>query len=317
MAKEVEIKFELEPAQKERLRALSFFGRWSASQPSRKRLVSVYYDTSDLALRSRGVGFRVRSVGERWVQTLKTDRGGSGFFKREEHETPVEGNRPDFEALRGSAFAFLRDDASLRDRLRPVFTTDFEREKWLLTRGGTRVEMALDEGSVYTEQAATPLFEVELELVSGEQGLLFLAALELAESLPLRLETISKAARGYRLIEPHRDEPVSVGEERVADLDNEPGARASLNRLLHGLRANEAALAGSGAAQAAVNIRRALAQMRACLGGPSETASPAIAVLRDDYAWAEEAWQRDGKALFQAPRYTSLLLRTLSWLHED
>lgn len=64
------------------------------------------------------------------------------------------------------------------------------------------IEAALDQGFVIAGKRKEEICELELELREGEpQALLELAA-ELAASLPLMPCDISKAERGYRLLEP-------------------------------------------------------------------------------------------------------------------
>src|ERR1700742_3623584 len=56
-----------------------------------RELISVYFDTPDLALQKAGASLRVREHKGRRVQTLKRGQG----MVREEHETPIEGLAPD------------------------------------------------------------------------------------------------------------------------------------------------------------------------------------------------------------------------------
>ena len=43
------------------------------SAPVRQELITRYFDTPDFALSAQGVALRVRRVGRRWLQTLKTE----------------------------------------------------------------------------------------------------------------------------------------------------------------------------------------------------------------------------------------------------
>src|SRR6185312_17454974 len=56
-----------------------------------RELISVYFDTPDLALQKAGASLRVREHKGRRVQTLKRGQG----LVREEHEAPIEGLAPD------------------------------------------------------------------------------------------------------------------------------------------------------------------------------------------------------------------------------
>lgn len=90
--------------------------------------------------------------------------------------------------------------------IKPLFTTDFSREyaeiAWGRGKSKVVIEAALDQGFVIAGKRKEEICELELELREGEpQALLELAA-ELAASLPLMPCDISKAERGYRLLEP-------------------------------------------------------------------------------------------------------------------
>ena len=62
------------------------------SEPSRAKLVNLYYDTEAFDLRRRKMALRLRRYGYRWLQTLKAsgDRKG-GVAVRQEWEMPVAG----------------------------------------------------------------------------------------------------------------------------------------------------------------------------------------------------------------------------------
>src|SRR4051812_48380485 len=62
-----------------------------AGDDESRELISVYFDTPDLALQKAGVSLRVRESKGRRVQTLKRGEG----LSREEHEAPITGDEPD------------------------------------------------------------------------------------------------------------------------------------------------------------------------------------------------------------------------------
>lgn len=167
--------------------------------PTRQRLVTRYYDTPDFALNAVGVALRVRRQGRRWVQTLKTEgeRHG-GLSVRAEYETPLAHGALDCSRLPEEAQALVPQE--LRDRLTPVFETDFKRTAWLIrTRQGAHIEVALDVGEVRAGERVLPLCEVELELKAGRVDALYAVAIALSEKIdPLPLDA-SKAERGALL----------------------------------------------------------------------------------------------------------------------
>ncbi len=212
MTMEIEIKLALKPEHKMRIHDLPLVR--DAESRGHKRVISTYYDSPTFDLRRQGVAFRVRKHGNRWLQTLKREgRQVAGLSAREELETALSGDRPDYQALEGSSFeASVGPVASL---LRPLFVTDFTRHAWLLhLPGETRVEMVLDEGEVRATDRSMPILEIELELKAGSQVHMLRTARALAESLIVYPETLSKAARGYRLAgiraEPPRQETTAA-----------------------------------------------------------------------------------------------------------
>lgn len=91
------------------------------------------------------------------------------------------------------------DPAALQSRLKPLFTTDFGREKWRVTQGDSQIEGALDRGEVSAGDLREPICELEMELLSGNARDLFAFARTLSDAGGLRLGSLSKAARGYHL----------------------------------------------------------------------------------------------------------------------
>lgn len=74
-AREVEIKLEFDPADAARLAAHPLL----RAVPQEQDLVSIYFDTPGETLRKAGVYLRIRDVGGRQVQTIKTVKGGGGL----------------------------------------------------------------------------------------------------------------------------------------------------------------------------------------------------------------------------------------------
>ena len=162
-------------------------------------LENTYYDTPELELRERRMAVRTRKAGSRWLQTVKcAAESVGGLSARPEWEQPYVNASFDFSTVD-------RDDVRERletyhPRLVPVFTTQFRRETVVLTpRPGTRVLAMIDSGTIEAGERSAALCELELELVDGDPRDLYAIALQLAETLPLTPENVSKAERGYRL----------------------------------------------------------------------------------------------------------------------
>lgn len=201
MATETELKLQLKPTDLPLLLAHPLL----ADATPAERLWNTYFDTPDLALKTRRMAVRERLAGEVWLLTVKTAGSSAGGVSR----------RREWEGLTTPGalnFAALVDDATLaaelmalRPALRPLFATDFARRRWVLNHAGAQVEVALDEGTVSVPGTALsePLLELELELLSGPEAALLLLADELRRCpggpLALAPSDVSKAQRGMAL----------------------------------------------------------------------------------------------------------------------
>jgi inorganic triphosphatase YgiF len=198
---ETELKFEVDAAG---ARALGEHLQLpSLGQP--RKLLSVYYDTPETDLRDHGLTLRVRDDGVRRVQTVKQSALGGNGFHRGEWECPLPPGAggdlaPDLDA---AARTPLGDVLSRRELafLRPVFEVEVKRITRSVEIDGAIIEIALDRGCARAEGRRSPIGEVELELKIGSPRALFTLARECASIARLELCFISKAARGYALLE--------------------------------------------------------------------------------------------------------------------
>lgn len=201
MATETELKLQLDAQDVAMLRTHPLLA--AAEHQAPQTLLNTYYDTPTLALADARVALRIRRQGTRFIQTLKT-RGQSinGLHQRGEWEWTVAGDALEPEHLDASGWpGALPAAANLT--LVPVFTTDFQRELWILDHAGARIEVALDQGEIrcqYGDRSLTdPLLELELELKSGDPEALHRLAEALSSEIRLKPFDISKAQRGYAL----------------------------------------------------------------------------------------------------------------------
>ncbi|MDE2343646.1 MAG: CYTH domain-containing protein [Betaproteobacteria bacterium] len=199
---EIELKLAAPPAVLEQVLALPALASLIRSPASDSTLISHYYDTPDCALRRHGMALRLRRVGGRWVQTLKSKgRVEEGLATRLEFDHPSDGATLDFSEVPDAALRAFLESPAVRPRLAPCFTTEFRRvAQQLDCPDGTVVELALDRGEVRAGGAAAPIAEVELELLSGNPERLQELGALLQRHLPLVAEPVSKAERGYRLL---------------------------------------------------------------------------------------------------------------------
>lgn len=194
MARERELKLEIDPAAAAKLRSIPLF----AGSPRIRHLISVYFETPKGKLRREGWTLRVREHDQGWTQTIKRTSSSAGLFDREEWEAPIMGQRPEFRAIEGTP---LKELISARQfaRLIPLFRCDIERTSWLLQRGGSHIEASYDEGVIEAGDRSEPVHELELELAQGDTRQLFAIARQIARRLPVRLGVSSKSERGFDL----------------------------------------------------------------------------------------------------------------------
>ncbi len=262
MSKELEIKLRVAPSERERILQHPLLAEKGGTK---KRVISTYYDTPTLALRKKGISYRVRLAGDRWLQTVKGEgKQVAGFSSRDEFEVPIASAQPDFQALSGSAFASQVQPFS--SQLQPIFTTDFQRTKWIVTRESTQVEVVFDDGEIKTPTRSAPLTEMELELMSGAVTPLLLLAREFAASLPLSPELLSKAARGYRLAGHH------LVPKNIAALTDGPFTDRILN-LLGQLQVAHAIASHDDLEEGCRQLQQQLSQLKQLLD--TESPSPA------------------------------------------
>jgi len=187
-----------------------------------QRIVSTYFDTRDKYLWKKRVSLRIRKMGEKRLQTLKQETPSPSERGEWENETPFEA--PDFNLLKRTPLASTFKKKKLRKGLRPRFEIDVERRSGTAGNQSSKIEAAIDEGTILADGRRLDLDEVELELKGGSKLKLFDFARELSRELPLSLSLISKAERGFLFSE---------------GLEKHPAA-ATLPNLFKGMRCEDA-----------------------------------------------------------------------------
>lgn len=288
MALETELKLRIAPQDADRL-ARHPLVQAVADSRRLQHLQGLYFDTKEEALLQAGVGLRVRLENGRWIQTMKSAGGAtSGLHQRQEWECEVEEARPDFSRLPKEIKKKLFADNDLQAQIQRLFETDFERTTWQLeTENGAHIELCLDEGSIRAAEHSLPLHEIELELKQGEAADLYTAALALQADIPLVLENVSKAQRGYQLCVPVTPRPLKATHLKLRKkMSAEDAFIAILWNCLEQIQGNEAAvLLGEdieGVHQMRVGLRRlrsALSLYKPLIPSASHQA------LRDELRW--------------------------------
>ncbi|QTD46495.1 CYTH and CHAD domain-containing protein [Ottowia testudinis] len=176
--------------------------------PTEQRLKNIYFDTPDQHLRRAQAVLRLRSLRQaggraRWIQTFKTAGGTDGALsQRGEWEATVRSGQLDPIALQGTPWPGIDTDGQLFAQLAPCFETETVRTLRLFTaEDGSLIEVALDLGGVRAGGEHTALYELELELLKGRPDALFELADHIAARLPVLPSPVSKAERGWRLLD--------------------------------------------------------------------------------------------------------------------
>ena len=156
--------------------------------------VTTYFDLPDRGLRKLGYSLRVRSVGGRFIQTVKSLESGAGLFQRGEWDYEIQRPEVDPERLRGTPLA----DVDLAG-LEPIVCSKVERTACRLDQEGSRLELAIDLGSMRSGKRETPIRELEIELIHGDPNTVFAVARRVAAMVPVELGVLTKAERGFAL----------------------------------------------------------------------------------------------------------------------
>lgn len=170
-------------------------------------LENTYFDTSSQMLTKMGAALRLRKTPDEMVQTLKLrGRNVGGLHQREEWELPVSGDELEPDLFPEGA---LPKEIDLSE-LKPLFTTHFERTRWLVSYRQSTIELVLDRGQVRAGNEVDDILELELELKHGEVEDIFGLAIEISKEVAVMPSDISKAERGYRLCNRSQDASVAL-----------------------------------------------------------------------------------------------------------
>ncbi len=199
---EIELKLRASAAALDQVLQLDWLQELCEGPAVRHHYFSIYYDTPELSLRQQGIALRVRQVGDQWMQTIKS-RGQEqgGLSVRQEWECPIAEHHLDFSCLEDEALKTFLHTESTFNRIKPRFVTEFDRQtQRLRCAEGTLLELALDRGEVRAGGRATPIMEIELELLQGDPQPISRIGRSLQDALAVIPESCSKAERGYRLL---------------------------------------------------------------------------------------------------------------------
>jgi triphosphatase len=355
MADEIEIKLAVPPERAGEVRRLELLRRLAEKRGSTRELSTVYFDTPEQALAKRGIALRIRSTGRRRLQTIKLPAEGPGGLQiQREVETPVSGDRPEFDRISDLRLRRLFTYGGIAEGLAPLFLTEFKRSAWPLRFNGSLIEFAFDQGEIRAGSARQALSEIELELKEGRPEHIFELALAVHEVLPITLGQATKAARGYALLDgaepqPARAMPTGLLPTMTA---RDAFAMAARNCLAQ-MRGNEASARLGRDPEGIHQLRVGLRRLRALVNAYRDALAPAAhEFLSRELRWLQQElnpardWdvfiattldpiirripgleacleaakelrdlaQERATATLASPRYTAFLLRCYHWL---
>ncbi|KNC91386.1 inorganic triphosphatase [Trabulsiella odontotermitis] len=198
MAQEIELKFIVAGEGVETLR--QHLNTLTTEHHPAVELLNIYYETADNWLRSHDMGLRIRGVQGRYEMTMKiAGRVVGGLHQRPEYNIDLDKPELALDRFPADVWPDGEQPADLASRVQPLFSTNFEREKWLVNEGDSRIEIALDRGEVKAGEHHEPICELEMELLSGRTEDVLKLSRQLVGLAVLRQGSLSKAARGYHL----------------------------------------------------------------------------------------------------------------------
>jgi len=287
---EYELKLALTPEQVDKLSHSRLLHSLTRDRAATQRLFSTYFDTPSRSLQAREMALRVRRIGRRRVQTLKVAANGpTGLQHFKEFEVEIHGERPQLSGIKEKSLrAFIKKE-NLGEQVEPVFVTDFARRRRRLVMAETIIELAMDRGEIRSGGRTMPICEVELELISGQPSRLYELALALQESVPFRLESRTKARRGYDLAMNVVPPPI-YGERPVLapEISLRDAIMAIARACRDHFRANEPAVLGGTDPEGIHQMRVGIRRLRALLQAVSSVLPPArFEPLAEELNWLQ------------------------------
>jgi triphosphatase len=355
MADEIEIKLAVPPERAGEVRRLELLRRLAEKRGSTRQLSTVYFDTPEQALAKRGIALRIRSAGRRKLQTIKLPAEGPGGLQiQREVETPVSGDRPEFDRISDLRLRRLFTHGGIAEGLASLFLTEFKRSAWPLRFNGSLIELAFDQGEIRAGTARLALSEIELELKEGRPEHIFELALAVHEALPITLGQATKAARGYALLDGAEPQPAkAMPTGLLPTMTARHAFTVAARNCLGQMRGNEASARLGRDPEGIHQLRVGLRRLRALVNAYRDALAPAAhEFLSRELRWLQQElnpardWdvfiattlepitarmpgleaclaaakelrdlaQERAKTTLASPRYTAFLLRCYHWL---
>lgn len=285
---EIELKLRVEerdvPALRKRASALA-----GGARGRTRKLLSIYFDTPDFALRKVGMALRLRREGRHWVQTVKTRKKfHGGLSLAVELETNAPGGRMNVELIGDDQVRGEIQRLAAGNDLQRAVETAIRRTTFEVEMEGGRAEIAVDVGEIRAGGQVGKLAELELELLDGTPDVLFAAASRLFEGREIRFSRLSKGERGFTLategmieppLTPRHARGVTLGASSTAQEAMLELLRECFEQVTTNIEVTEGSADPEGRHQLRVGLRRLRSLLKAF--GPLGRQQDAIAVAEE------------------------------------
>jgi len=206
---EIELKYRIDSVEQyEKILSDSWVRLHAESDdPEIVQMKAAYFDTEDHILIRRNIAFRIRAEGERTVATLKwrdDDDGISGLYIRSEINIPITGkdcfSSPDPRVFKESSEGKDLLDVIEDKPLINVFDMVFTRRRIRIDFEQSILELAVDDGTIFSGSKSLQIRELEIEIYSGNKEDLLTVGRKIANRYGLQPEVKTKFARGVELL---------------------------------------------------------------------------------------------------------------------
>ncbi|HEX3484445.1 MAG TPA: CYTH domain-containing protein, partial [Micropepsaceae bacterium] len=171
MSQEIEIRFATPERDLKRLAKISALEGFTVGRAATRRLATIYYDNTELALAKAGLSLRVRKNGKGYVQTVKGESSGALASERHEYACEIPSAEPDLARIPDETVRMRVLDIAAASPFQPVVETDVQRTtRSVKSAAGDTIELAVDRGEIRTlmnGHASLAVNEIELELKEG------------------------------------------------------------------------------------------------------------------------------------------------------
>lgn len=164
-----------------------------------------YYDTADFDLQKRKIALRIRNENGNFVETAKwSGTAKDGLHRRNEVNVTIEESKfPEIISVEGFSNceigSQLAEVTSTKD-LEEFMRVSVLRQVLRVDTGRSVLEFAFDIGDVITPNGSSPISELEIELIEGDEEDLIEMGNMLENKFSLKPEKKSKFVRGLILL---------------------------------------------------------------------------------------------------------------------